>query len=156
MCWYTGNKNYRVARIAEKDIRVFKIVELDDNKIQAYFQDFIYGLVDSEENIVSWTELFPHSLYFDSNSAIGIGYHSYSEKVFTYPVARDNMFPFIDRLCIADSFYILDPAIRIMECVIPAGTEYFINEQGEIVSEIIRPIKIHKPIFNEDIFSNIY
>ena len=137
MCWeinkwaYTQNtKKYR--KVADKDIFVYKIGYKDGNGFSPYYRDeFIYNANMPNEEI---------KLYVNSSQVFDFrvdeGYHSYSGKCELIKSFYDIcVYPkFYNERCL-DYYDFDDPFIG--EFIIPTGTEYYENEEGEIVSSNI-------------------
>ena len=115
MCW-ESNK-LPVKRIAKKDIYVYKIVESIDkfNCISAvkYFK-YQYNKIYTQENLITF--------YSKGNIwTIEKGFHSY--KTLLKAKADYNK--------LHNDYYI------IVQCIIPKGSTFFKNENGEVVSDSI-------------------
>lgn len=115
MCWESNKLPVR--RIAKKDIYVYKIVESIDkfNCISAvkYFQ-YQYNKIYTQESPIA----------FDSKEnvwAIKEGFHSYKTLL---KAKADYHKLHID-------YYI------IVQCIIPKGSTFYENENGEVVSDSI-------------------
>lgn len=161
MCWKTHYLTYTKRRIAENDIKVYKVVKAMGGGIYSYFMVKNYGFFDDDEiikdeyfipwqfaNVQAITQPSGHFLY-----TIVFGYHSYSANVGTsYVNYGDEEKAFV----VCGTQYQYDEHLRIMECVIPKGTAYYENEHGEIVSELIKIKKIYIPSFKDGSFGEIY
>lgn len=132
MCW-TGN-NTAIGKIAERDFYVYKIGKVIGNNI--FINDIRgYQYVPKYHNRI--VPLVPYSLCVDS-CIIDRGYHSYKW------VALDDTYPNCRCLCLGN----YNPALKeslegykfccIATFIIPAGSVYFINEDGVIVSNSIK------------------
>ena len=135
MCWEINKKKFnkkpeKYRKVAKKDIEVYKIGFEEDNGFSPYYrQDFIYKANSLNDEI---------SLHMDSRHdecyCIDEGYHSYSGECGIinsfYDIGvyskNDNEKQF--------DFYQCD---TIGKFIIPKGTEYYENEDGEIVSSNI-------------------
>ena len=119
MCW-ESNKS-PVKRIAKKYIYVYKIVESIDNfncisavKYFKYQYNKIYTQENFQENFITF--------YSKGNLwTIEKGFHSY--KTFLKAKA--------DYQKLHNDYYI------IVQCIIPKGSTFFENENGEVVSDSI-------------------
>ncbi len=118
MCWRIDKLAYcrdskKYHKIADKDLYVYKYgkASKEDNCFHPYFK----GHFSYKPNVLNEeVKLFLASLH--SIYTIDEGYHSY------------------DNSCI-ESFYL--SASHIGKFIIPEGTEYYINDDGEIVSSQI-------------------
>ncbi len=136
MCWRSikGGSN----KIAEEDIPVFKVIyRLDsDNRLRAvYNSSFLYntGVVYQEEPLK--LIYYPYQGIYIVNE----GFHSYSPECFIQTTCT--------LVLIKTDSYILDCIYRPYEgevlkanCIIPKGSEYCLNGQGEYVSNSIKII----------------
>lgn len=131
MCWISRYKPIR--HIAEEDIICYKVFENRDiiygqnsllgfkygkRKIQKLFsicRNFKYIPYKKQKHI---NLEFTHSCYYLAD-VIYEGYHSYAT---------------LDR---AKYMYRNNNDVTIIECIIPKDTEYYINEEYEIVSSTI-------------------
>ena len=146
MCWeinkwaYTQNtKKYR--KVADKDIFVYKIGYKDGNGFSPYYRDeFIYNANMPNEEI---------KLYVNSSQVFDFrvdeGYHSYSGECICFycELVGEEAFRINSRvkynkgkkvkpiIFIED---IIKEDVIIGKFIIPKGTEYLENEEGEIVS----------------------
>lgn len=138
MCWeinkwaYTHNtKKYH--KVADKDIFVYKIGYKVDKGFSPYYRDeFIYKANIPNEEI---------KLYVDNiqvfNFRVDEGYHSYSgECIFSYGKwLGEKCLKINSRVkstCLIED--IIKEDVIIGKFIIPKGTEYLENEEGEIVS----------------------
>lgn len=146
MCWKIDKWTYcqdckRYNKVAEKDIEVYKIGYKKYNKFTSYFRDdFSYKANIPNEEI---------KLYMDSNHlydfCVDKGHHSYSgecnyfyliwigNEAFNiesplkiYKGEKEKPIRFIEEF--------INNSINIGKFIIPKGTEYLENENGEIVS----------------------
>jgi hypothetical protein len=125
-------------RYASEDIPVWKIVLYENNIIKAYYHNqFIYVL-----NTIFKCDLVSYK--YESNCYVTEGFHSYSNEVGFQKL--EFIFVIISGL---KHFDVLDSGIisedyKIMECIIPKGSKYAVNDKGEYVSDCIKPIAIKK------------
>ena len=137
MCWYSPVSPPK--RIATEDIPVYKIVyvSIDGKLIVSFFQGKEYKLnktykikrLNLEKIKYSWPD---YECY-----KIEKGFHSYS---------------YVNE--IADEFYkadmykalylTLNKYIKIMKCIIPKGSIYYVNDRT-VVSDTIKPVQIINP-----------
>ena len=115
MCLLTNNTH---KYIAEKDIVCYKIVYLRDNKIISYWYDFIYEL-----NRKYTTQVLQPIFTKKGNICIEKGFHSYRNL----GIAKDYIY--------YDMFNLL-PEI-IVKCIVPKGSEYYINNKEMVSNQII-------------------
>ena len=134
MCW-TTNKIPKL-EIADKDISVFKIVT---PKLEAFFhRGFQY-----EIGVLSVSTLVKPIF-----KAIDKGLHSYSSNLI---ITNDNFSNYYRcraiRIWLSDSYFIEypdDPDLTIkMDCIIPKGSTYYLNEYGEYISNYLKPLKTY-------------
>ena len=141
MCWeinkwaYTQNtKKYR--KVADKDIFVYKIGYKDGNGFSPYYRDeFIYNANMPNEEI---------KLYVNSSQVFDFrvdeGYHSYSEECYVRECITDNIdiySPVSEKINNFDNYDEIYEQFAIGKFIIPKGTEYYENEDGEVVSSNI-------------------
>lgn len=154
MCWISY-KPWK-QEVATRDIECFKICTLIDNKIYSLYQGFEYQL-----NTVYNAKLsFSKSIVIKTGKVISYeitaGIHSYStecslKRVFVpntdvLATEEDKEIEFLnvikneslmDSICL--NFY---PNRVLVKCIIPKDSIYFINENGEIVSNQIILTKV--------------
>lgn len=171
MCWTTNEMNRAKVRIAQRDIRVFKVVRKlsniheSDTEAFPYFNKFSHKFNDETLNEITnnykightystddfallqwkdngWSEIQDAANVSESFDDLIVGanggFHSYSvrkklqivpfEFGYDYAFIRDNK---------TKMRYVGDN-ICIMECVIPKGSKYLLNEWGEYVSDCIK------------------
>ena len=144
MCWWSKRKP--VAKIAKRDIPVKKVIYTDGT---AYFNSFNY----KTRKVIPKIEIEVKKI--DNCDSIGYmidyGYHSYSPRcIFAeifpvlYPkmkqciVVRNNnkYYPLIVPYYTIEKFR----RIKVQNFIIPKGTKYYTNGQGEYVSELIKMV----------------
>ena len=147
MCWtgYTSHK-----RIADKDIPCKKVIGYDNN-IGVYKAWFIPKVCYSIGHLYT-SELsvkvraFPDALPPKGDLEIEItkGLHCYADSL---RVARhDSIFRHglaIGNFLIYESYDKPD-TITLVDCIIPKGATYYENGRGEIVTDKLKLVKIHK------------
>lgn len=128
MCWVTNSKPE--AHVADSDIKVYKIVRQTPRKniVNSLYYVYTYKigeLFEMDEKIIPGLVLYstPFQAY-----VINEGFHSYAtfEKV---------KMEFEDGITLA-----IDPGASmpvIVECIIPEGSRYYINNEDEVVSDKI-------------------
>ena len=160
MCW-SIDKNGLLKDLKEcskktaKDITVYKIGDIKEDKFIPYYHNDFYYLINKFND-----EIKLKIEEFDDKIIIGDGYHSYSKDCYIYQDS-DN-----DGICICndknesfDTYISIIRANFIGKFIIPKGSVYYENEDGEIVSSQLVwtgesfPI-INLPKSNSDIFFN--
>ena len=137
MCWVCDIKNLK-AQIAKEDINVYKIVrKANKESCVSLFMDYTYYKNSIHPFLV--LEVRVESSY--SFAKIEKGYYSYSSVSFVCDSVRRSIDGKLykamqcgnrkEMLRVDNSFY-------LATFVIPAGSVYFINEDGVIVSNKIR------------------
>lgn len=151
MCWSSFSKPE--LKVAEDNIPVTKIVKIIHNDIRAYYMDVKYSIGKicylKRELKSELSELFSLN---GSYYRITEGFHSYKSscpiilsKIFLYtticvghPTEDSCMVGQYNMICSSSH------SLGIMSCVIPKGSKYYENKDGEIVSEVIKPIYCYK------------
>ena len=137
MCWISRINN--IIRVAEEDIECFKIVRLNSGKILSYFQEFEYS-IDSLYSIKTSLKIYKKD-YF--GYVITEGFHSYSKSSNINPKASLGFFIVTSYRNAILEYYSKEIAL-IAKCIIPKGSEFIMNEDGEIVSTSIIIKKIEE------------
>ena len=137
MCW-SCYINKLKAQEAEKDINVYKVVKKATRKYcVSPFMDYTYYLKDIQPSSTLEVTIKPRSHY----AKIAEGYYSYSSINFVC----DSVMLSIDGLlyksiqcgnCV--EMFRVDNSLYLATFIIPAGSTYFVNEEGIIVSNMIR------------------
>ena len=167
MCW---QGHITDKRIAKEDVTVFKVMYrrekgwhcYDTGYKETYVSPYMCSRYAIGKGYASCNNLCPEKYLNNSDDAVKItkGYHSYSPEYCTYGyslshlelVVNTNFGNFEDlhhhpmcRYRRSGSFIFngkwTDCDAVIVECVIPAGSEYWVNGQGEVVSNIIRLVR---------------
>ena len=126
MCWITQQEP--IEELAKKDIPVYKIVK---SNLQAYyFQEFKYAVGETFYSIMGWIDFQVYGVH--AFWQIGHGLHSYSyecpmEGPYVYNPTRTR------RL----SGYVHCKTAKL-HCVIPKGSTYYVNNDGEYVSSYLK------------------
>ena len=143
MCWITYDKTRSHQIKAEKDIKVFKIVEpVDENIVKPYYM-YQTGMVYMV-GMTYTTEMY-EPVDQKGTYVIEIGFHSYGKDC---PMAFTDKTNLIFTHLI-EVFSKNDKNVRIgryethfdigvINCTIPKGATYYENENGEFVSDSIR------------------
>lgn len=137
MCW-SCDINKLKAQKAEKDINVYKVVKKATKKsCISLFMDYTYYLKNIQPSLTLGVIVEPRSYY----AKIKEGYYSYPSVNFVC----DSIILSIDGMlyksiqcgnCI--EMFRVDNSLYLATFVIPAGSVYFINEDGVIISNRIR------------------
>jgi hypothetical protein len=146
MCWNGDNRPI----VSKKDIPVFKIglQKKSSKKIYSYFQFMEYELgmtYKSNINIIDYDRWFRPDFI-----SILEGLHSYSMDVDVVKygglyiktvIKRNGNDKLLERYSInkIDEYNLV-----IMDCIVPKGATYYINEDGEVVSNLIKFVKINQ------------
>ena len=130
MCWI-GRKNTK--QVAKRDFYVYKIGLVINNTFTSLFQKYIYKIKRSNQ-------IIPLNPVEDNCGWIKIedGYHYYKEVAIKFcqnPYLRDIYLGdvikgFVDNLSLYSHLY-------LGTFIVPKGSEYYINNRGEIVSSNI-------------------
>lgn len=135
MCWSTKDKNYATPILAEKDFKVYKVLVVTGDSILSPCHSFEWelGVLYEEDIKVNTTGVEV------LETKINDGFHSLRFP----PICKD------DSWCIGDKelFGCVTHDI-VFEAIIPKGSVYFENEDGEIVSTAL---KLKEVYFEEDI-----
>lgn len=139
MCWSTKDKNYATPILAEKDFKVYKVLIVAGNSILSPCHHFEWelGVLYEEDIKVNTTGVEV------LETKINDGFHSLKFP----PICKD------DSWCIGDKelFGCVTHDI-VFEAIIPKGSVYFENEDGEIVSDALKL----EGIYLEEDIKNIY
>ena len=152
MCWSSFSKPE--LKVAEDNIPVTKIVKIIYGDIRAYYMEVKYSIGKTYhfkrelESELLFPELFPPD---GSYYRITEGFHSYKSscpidsKISLYTTLNVG-YPAHDSRILAQYSMICNSyrTLGIMSCIIPKGSKYYENEDGEIVSEAIKPIYCYK------------
>ena len=137
MCW-SCDINKLKAQEAEKDINVYKVVKKATRKYcVSPFMDYTYYLKNIQPSLTLGVMIGPHSCC----AKIEEGYYSYSSVNFVC----DSVMLSIDGMLYKSiqcgnriEMFRVNNSLYLATFVIPAGSVYFINEEGVIVSNKIR------------------
>ena len=137
MCW-TCNINKLEAQIAKEDIEVYKVVTKATKKsCTSPFMEYTYYPKDVPPSLTLGVLIEPHSNF----AKITEGYYSYPSVNF---VCDSEILSIDGRLYKAIQCGNHKEMIKVANClylatfIIPAGSTYFINEDGTIVSNMIK------------------
>lgn len=134
MCWYSKKK--KAAQIAVEDILVYKVMyrKPDNGGFRS-----LYRRMDYELEKIYWTDVSPISI--DSplySMMIKEGFHSYSidkTKAIKNNESQTLTVIYKNGEFVDSTFFSVN--LVIAECIIPAGSKYYENDFGEIVSDRI-------------------
>lgn len=143
MCYRAFTKKAKTKQVAEKDIKVYKVCTNTDHMIFSYFRKCQYvPLKITHEISITFVEEFGLNYVAD-------GYHSYKSCKW-YP--HLSKYKYLAAV-IEDTYqpYYCKSSVVIAEFIIPKGTIYYENTNGEIVSnQIMFTGIIHKPVIHDD------
>ncbi len=140
MCLITTQKK---ASIAKEDILVFKLLSPTSSfDAKSPFHEHTYSLYKRQDTVITedtdWTTFDEIDIrWLDTNypnwcegenselKCFGQGFHS--------AISYERL---VDRYAFIDTVY---------ECIIPAGSEYYKNDTGLVISNAIIVIRIHVP-----------
>jgi hypothetical protein len=119
MSWFT--KTAPVKQVAEKDIEVFKFVLKDLKSPMRLFQ---YGF---NKSYTMNGEIKPHGQFIEE------AFHTYEVGKVDVTIANDGLYV---RTLNGGGYKIINiDNFRILLGHVPAGTEYYVNEKGEVASK---------------------
>ena len=137
MCWISFNKPIKM--IAEKDIPVVKFVYKRQGGYQSVYYRYPYKIGDEVTSTIIFGgenyireglhSYIPCSIYLE-------GWHSYYICV----KLKNSCFN-VDTLF---SEYDDGSTLVQMNCIIPKGSEYYVNERGEVVSNKLKVINFEE------------
>ena len=137
MCWVCEIENLKIHK-AEKDINVYKVVKEATKKYcVSPFMDYTYYPKDVPPSLTLGVLIEPRSTF----AKITEGYHSYSSVNF---VCDSEILSIDGRLYKAiqcgnhKEMIAVANYLYLATFIIPAGSTYFINEDGTIVSNMIK------------------
>lgn len=143
MCYNAFTEKARTKRIAGEDIKVYKICVNTDHMIVSYFRKHIYiPLEITPEISITFIEELGFNYVTD-------GYHSYKSCKWHPHLFKDKGLAVV----VEDTFktYYYKSPIVIAEFIVPKGTIYYENTNGEIVSnQIMFTGIIYKPVISDD------
>lgn len=133
--------------MADRNITVLKVLKKDYDRLCSYYKDYIYQLNKVEHGeIGEMMDLGPEVDAYDYRYGVYEGFHSYLPDVciFHGPVSRIQIFKNTDDAKLGrygkkpsiDFFSPSDTTV-LVECRIPIGSEYYVNERNEVVSDKI-------------------
>ena len=138
MCWTSYNKKIS-AKIAKQDIHTIKFVDnkfINDKAYVSCYRKYVYikNKPAPKIKITPLNDVFRDGL---TKQVINEGYHSYSAEIKT-EIVRDEEDCNPTYICLystngayMDCFKV--KRVRQVTCIIPKGTKYYVNENGEYV-----------------------
>lgn len=127
MCWISKTLE---KKIANEDIKVFKVGRVNAGEFISYYRDFKY-----EFNRLYRTDIFILRDLDNNTNYIFDGFHSYNSKTCRYVKSTDTgQWDVFFGSMFIDS---INSDCSPVECTIPKHSEYYENEHGEIVSNQI-------------------
>lgn len=131
MCWISSEV---IPRIAEEDIEIFKMCEgVEANEVESYYRLCFYTL-NHVYKLISPIVVELREDILPNKFAINKGFHSYIKEctIRTSSIYKSAEILY-NGICV-DTYN--DYAIKV-KGYIPKGTKYYINNNGECVSEAI-------------------
>lgn len=153
MCWNCYHKYLSTLKTAKEDIKVFKIVEIHGKRIGPYFNYFnnvFYGTVNEDGTYSINQDMLKNELKkfkVCSNCwKSEIAFHSYSLEQLKEYVSIKTHYSWCNDFVICIPFYYwsiaypLSSGVLLMDCIIPKGAKYAINEHGEVISDTLKVV----------------
>ena len=143
MCWSSEDRRINDChKVAKNDLHVIKIMSPSDKpgKYSSYFENFTY-----EDGKAYKAIDFPTGHEWDGYNndyvCIFTGFHSYSVncKFIRKTTPEDIVCVYSPENYKKLEYYELNDAVFV-DCVIPKGTRYYVNSEGEYVSKEIKVI----------------
>lgn len=142
MCWTSKNL---IQHISDGNVKVFKICVLFGGAIRGYY----YRKFEYELNKEYQTEINISSKIYSLTDETHIGnegFHSYSEKECFVDTNREGFEVYNKKNNFFITVYHSGIKIIVVEGYLPKGTTYYINHDGEIISDRIILEKITQQI----------
>ena len=137
MCWVCEIENLKIHK-AEKDINVYKVVKEATKKYcVSPFMDYTYYPKDVPPSLTLGVLIEPRSTF----AKITEGYHSYSSVNFVFDSVVEGIFGgYVKTIQCGNrkEIFRVDNSLYLATFIIPVGSVYFINEEGVIVSNMIK------------------
>lgn len=153
MCWITLHKERAIPKIADKDIKTFKVsLRKDNGTVVPYYFNDIETYAECDKKTQDPLKICFTGKYW----TIETGYHSYSKELWYATRGIVCIFAHCKTGCGKMMSYYPDTPkdkLVLIECTIPEGCTYYENEFGEIVSDTIR---IDKIISLEEMTESVY
>lgn len=136
MCWVCDIENLK-AQIAKEDINVYKVAKkADKESCISLFIEYTY-LKDIQPSLTLKVIIEPRSNF----AKIEEGYYSYSSIIFVCDSIRRSIDGKLYKAMQCGNrkeMFRIDNSLYLATFVIPAGSVYFINEEGVVISNKIR------------------
>jgi len=150
MCWKATNKKECIKKIAKNNIPVTKLVYVNDlGEIISACRDFKYN-----QNIVYTLnfDIAVQERLFLKEYIVESGFHSYATNIklkfeqrihlsYCYVFYHDRM---KTALATFRNIFGIFGELSIADCIIPKGSAYYLNSNGEYVSDSIKIINVYK------------
>ena len=137
MCWVCEIENLKIQK-AEKDIEVYKVVTKATKKsCTSPFMEYTYYPKDVPPSLSLGVLIEPHSNF----AKITEGYHSYSSVNFVCDSIVEGIIGgYVKTIQCGNrkGTFRVDNPLYLATFIIPSGSVYFINEEGVIVSNMIK------------------
>lgn len=130
MCW--SNHFIPDLQIAKENIPIFKV--LNDDFTAYYYVDFIYNLNEEYKTVLG----DPTFIRRYSSWIVNNGFHSYSKSCVINIESINSICIYSPRKVVNDYYH----NFLVVDGIIPKGSKYYINIDGEYVSNIIKLIKV--------------
>lgn len=143
MCWSSHSKKLMECyRVAEEDVPVIKVMlEKVDCAGQFYYLSFFRGHVYIPKKAYVQPDAFSYNVtkFSDKNNVdIAIGFHSYSRECKFVKIMQNLLHVYSpDETHVCEYYPFEIGNLVLIDCIIPKGTPYYINERGEYVSSNI-------------------
>lgn len=136
MCWVTHYTP--VEKVAEEDIPVFKYV-CGDDLVSYYFTEHKYVIGETLYTTLGYPSPIPG---LRGSKSIGRGFHTYGNECTVKEFDRYlYVYPPCNNYHIG-SYHLYK--LRRVECTIPKGSHYYVNNDMEYVSDMIIVNRISK------------
>lgn len=142
MCWSINRISSPQANVSDEDVRVYKVLHYNyPDRLTSPYMGKEYNI---GETYSVGSSQFYLSTYYNLYWYIDVGFHSYATDVFFERCGYKGMGSFLvknfereTRNPVVVGAYPYSNNLKVFECHIPAGTQYYINDDNEIVSESI-------------------
>lgn len=134
MCWLTYKKECTECRIATEDIPIYKVLY---NTLRSLYRFYEYSLNKVYSMEINSPYEIPSKIR-NSHYSITLGFHSYSPSM-TYTRVYHDLFWTVNsnnKGMILDTFTNTNNTVKV-KGFIPKGSHYYLNENGEYVSDSI-------------------
>lgn len=156
MCWITYND--LDVKVADEDIEVFKVVKIIpcdgfmELKPWFFTAQETYGAVSRNGKVYiigDGLHTMSRNLFFENGKGNSTycneAFHSYSKDFFDVTVNDRYINLYAKGTIHCIDFYKSKTSL-VMNCIIPKGTKYAVNEIGEVISEAIKVVRFSKII----------